>query len=532
MNTVARLGRGELLGKVRVGITVDSLDVEQWKADVIFSLLSEPVIQTSAIFLAGERAAEPKPRLLTLYEQWSARAGAPFRLVDLSAMLDEVPKIPLAGWLRGQLPPQTVAFIASQGLDVMLWLTSRCILDCRGLARRGVWSFALGTPRDARYAPPFIGEVIDREPLSQLLLVEHSSSLFEGRVLTRQVTPTRESWYITLNAVEATRNAGTMVVRRLLDLVSLPQRVELKESVTLPGESTTYPSTASLLRYVGRQAVRSTMARVRLRGRRAKWFVAARTRDRDTTSASDCFTADRFERVSTDIEEADPFVVEWRGKEALFVEEMLEASGRGRISCRLFEHGGFSKAVAVLDLPYHVSYPHMFVASDELFMIPETSAKRAVELYRCVEFPLRWELKKVLCEGVPLVDTTVLFHEGTWYFFTTALETGELLLFWAEALDGPWNYHPQNPIAMDVRRARSAGAFFTAGSKLIRPAQDCSVRYGYAIVLNEVLRLSRETYEEVTIQTILPAWQPGLLGTHTLNHDGHMQVIDGLELAR
>ena len=531
MNNAVRLGRGELSGTVRLGIAMDSLHIEQWKADVISSLLSEPAILVPAIFLLGEGAVQLKPRLLAEYEKWSERVAAPFQRVNLASVLDGIPKITFGTAPGRELPEGDRESIRSQNLDVLLWLGARRQLDCRGLARQGVWSFEAGTAATSRCLPPFVAENLDHEPVTQLLLVAHTSSLFEGCILTRQITSTRESWYITLTAAEATKNAATMLLRRLIDLVSVPERRGAREAITLPDVPTFYPSMTSLLRYLGRQVIRSTAARIRAKGRRLQWFVAARKNDQQITSSADCFTSRSFERLAADSEEADPFLVEWNGQEALFVEEVPRTSGRGRISCRPMRDEKFLAPVPVIDAAYHLSYPHVFEVDGQLFMIPESSANRTVELYRCVEFPLHWELQKVLCEGVPLVDTTVLFQGDTWYFFTTALETGELLLFFADSLQGAWHYHPQNPISMDVRCARNAGAFFTMGGKLIRPAQDCSVRYGYAIVLNEVLRISREEYEEVPIKTILPTWRPGLLGTHTLNFSPHMQVIDGLELA-
>jgi len=107
-----------------------------------------------------------------------------------------------------------------------------------------------------------------------------------------------------------------------------------------------------------------------------------------------------------------------------------------------------------------------------------------------------------------------------------------LLLFYSDALDGTWEYHRSNPISSDVRNARSAGALFRRGSTLIRPAQDASVRYGGAITLNEVTALGRSEYSEQLIETIYPTWSAGLLGTHTINANDRVEVIDGLRYGK
>jgi hypothetical protein len=48
---------------------------------------------------------------------------------------------------------------------------------------------------------------------------------------------------------------------------------------------------------------------------------------------------------------------------------------------------------AVLERSYHLSYPFIFRWGSDIFMIPETSDNRTVEVYRAVEFPGKWELE-------------------------------------------------------------------------------------------------------------------------------------------
>ena len=165
--------------------------------------------------------------------------------------------------------------------------------------------------------------------------------------------------------------------------------------------------------------------------------------------------------------------------------------------------------------------------------MPESALDHNVQLFRCARASFAdgdaWQLEKVLYSGPLLVDTTPFFHEGKWYFFTTRVEYGpHMFLFVADRLDGAWTFHPMNPISTDIREARSAGALFWRGTRLLRPVQDCSVRYGYAIVLKEIVRLTPTEFEERTSEVILPQWRPGLLGTHTLNSNDTLEVIDGI----
>ena len=165
-------------------------------------------------------------------------------------------------------------------------------------------------------------------------------------------------------------------------------------------------------------------------------------------------------------------------------------------------------------------------------MIPETLANRSIELYHSVEFPGKWELIRVLKKDVDAVDTTLWIEEGVFFFFTNIAKGGatvndDLFLFYSHELCGEWTPHPVNPICTDVRRSRSAGKLFRRRGQLIRPGQDCSVRYGYACQLNRIDELSTKRYREHPVDRIEPSWRPNLIGTHTINTGASVEVVDG-----
>jgi hypothetical protein len=103
----------------------------------------------------------------------------------------------------------------------------------------------------------------------------------------------------------------------------------------------------------------------------------------------------------------------------------------------------------------------------------------------------------------------------------------ELHLFHASSPLGPWTPHRRNPVKTDVRGSRPAGSLFWWNGELWRPAQDCSVRYGYAITLHRVLRLNTSEFREEPVARIDPDWTAGLRGTHTLNSAPGLVVLDG-----
>jgi hypothetical protein len=173
----------------------------------------------------------------------------------------------------------------------------------------------------------------------------------------------------------------------------------------------------------------------------------------------------------------------------------------------------------------------VFHHGGEIFMIPESADNGSVDLWRATRFPFAWTLEKTLFRG-RLVDTTPLFHDGRWYFFTTVSEPkGSAVfgaLFSAEQLTGEWVRHPSSPICTDIRRARSAGPIQRLGGRLFRPVQDCSEDYGRRIHVQEILELTPATYRERGLHSIEPDWEKGLKGVHTYGFCAGIEVMDGV----
>ncbi len=102
----------------------------------------------------------------------------------------------------------------------------------------------------------------------------------------------------------------------------------------------------------------------------------------------------------------------------------------------------------------------------------------------------------------------------------------ELHLYWAGALRGPWHPHARNPVVSDVRCARPAGAVQRWGSRLVRPGQDGSRRYGAAISFREIDALSREDYAEHEIARIDARDVRDARAAHSYSADARFEAID------
>jgi hypothetical protein len=92
--------------------------------------------------------------------------------------------------------------------------------------------------------------------------------------------------------------------------------------------------------------------------------------------------------------------------------------GKGIISAVEFDDvGPKGEVFPVLEEPWHLSYPFLIEHDDDLWMIPESSERRDVALYKCVRFPDKWERHSTLLSGFEPADATITRHNGMNYLF-------------------------------------------------------------------------------------------------------------------
>lgn len=222
------------------------------------------------------------------------------------------------------------------------------------------------------------------------------------------------------------------------------------------------------------------------------------------------------------------------GKHFIFFEELVYSKNRAHLSVlEVGKDGTVSKPQIVLEKPYHLSYPFVFEEGNDIYMIPETSANKTIELYKCVSFPDKWEFQMNLMEHLHAVDTTIYKQHNKYWMFVNIKENkgasawDELFLFSADSLlTQDWKPHPQNPIISDVRQSRPAGHLIEHEGKLFRPSQDCSCTYGYATNMNEVITLNENEYKEKKVSTLLPEWNNKVTAVHTLSYRDGLAVLD------
>ena len=183
-------------------------------------------------------------------------------------------------------------------------------------------------------------------------------------------------------------------------------------------------------------------------------------------------------------------------------------------------------------MPVHASYPYLLRYQGSVYCIPETAQAGEVALYKAIAFPHTWRKVAVLLSDVVLRDPTLFEHDGRWWLAGLGgAGAMNLMLWYADTLDGEWRPHARNPVKTDPRSVRPAGTPFCHAGELYRPAQDCSSGYGRRIVLCRVIQLSPTAFEEKIARIIEP--QAGSYyrdGMHTVTAAGGYTLVDGLRI--
>jgi hypothetical protein len=312
----------------------------------------------------------------------------------------------------------------------------------------------------------------------------------------------------------------------------VPRAAERVPGLDLPappsGAAPRVPSTAALIANAASTWTRVLTTRLLFR---RPWSVRVRERGPEPTEGWS--REDDLVRWTRGNLYADPFLFEHEGRHHLFCEEVPFGARRAVISHTELRLDGIAAdpPTPVLAQPYHLSYPFVFAYEGEVFLIPETSSVGRVELYRAVDFPYAWQCEAILLDDVDAADATVLAHGDRLWLFAgiaapDASSLDELYLFWAGAPRGPWHPHPRNPVVSDVRCARPGGAIQRWGSRLVRPGQDGSRRYGGAISFREIDVLSTSDYAEHEIARLEPADLGDARATHTYTADGRFEAVD------
>ncbi|MFN2405782.1 MAG: hypothetical protein ABR594_06980 [Pyrinomonadaceae bacterium] len=535
---------------LRVGLLVDSLTQPRWVSNIIKDIQSSSIARVVLVVKNETPEQQPLSRLqaywknrnyllYALYNRLDGRArmseADAFEDVDVRELLADCLVLgvtPVMKKFSDWFPEDAIEKIREYDLDVAISHGFRILRgEALRIAKHGVWSYHHGDNFVNRGGPPGFWEVMDASPISGSVLQVLSEDLDNGEILDRTWLRTSDRFSVRISKNHLYWRSSSFVMRKLRELHEHGQAArETSSFQPYYNRLHKIPTNRELLPKLCRLSWNYAASKFRYAFYFDQWTLAYRFRASATDPNNSFY---RFNHLTPPKDKfwADPFPVKHDGKYFVFFEEYLYAEDRAHISVMELTKSGPTEPVPVLKCDYHLSYPFVFQWNNRYFMIPETAANRTVELYVCESFPGEWKLETKLFEGVPARDATLFEVDGLWWMFVAIADTDssdELHLYYSSTPLGPWTPHKKNPVKSDVRNSRPAGRLFHWNGDLYRPAQDSSQRYGYAMTINRVLRLTPEEFVEQEVSKVLPQWRQDLRGTHTLNICDDLTVIDCL----
>jgi hypothetical protein len=231
---------------------------------------------------------------------------------------------------------------------------------------------------------------------------------------------------------------------------------------------------------------------------------------------------------------ADPFGLWRNGRLYVFAEHFDYRDAVGRVAVSEYNQAlDLVRQTIVLSEPWHLSYPFVFEADGETWLLPESFQSGGLWLYRAIAFPDRWErAARIKLDHIPLDATP--FYDGSrwWLFYAPAFpETArltELCAAYADRIEGPWHPYAANPFFTDPLGARPGGTPIMNDNGIHLPVQGCIGTYGANIRMLRISMLDPQQITAAVTDTLQApaAAAPFTQGCHTLASAGDVTLID------
>lgn len=540
--------------KLKIGLMIDSTDVPYWVYLMIEKINQSNYAKIELLIVNGSEISKNSTLtkiknnrnyfLYKIYTKLENKIYKPeldvfttYDLKDKLSKVKEITVIPKQTKYSDWIKPEDVKEILENNLDVIVRLGFRILRgDILKAAKCGVWSFHHGDNDVNRGGPAGFWEVFQNHPVTGSILQIINEELDEGKVLAKSYSTT-DPMLVKRNCNNYYNKTLSFLPRKLKELHELGKD-EFLEKVENENENIKFYSNRLYVKPTNNEFFKmgcSNFGKFLKRNLEnsysfEQWGLLFDIKKEISKSMW------RYKKILPPKDRfwADPHIVTIDENYFIFIEEYIYNQSKGHIAViKMDKDGNHDYLGKVLEKDYHLSYPFVFEFENNFYMIPETESNNNIELYKCVDFPKKWEYHGEIMGNVSAVDTTIFNHDNKWWMFSGIKEnmgssnSDELFLFHSDnPLSDKWEPHSKNPIISDVRQARPAGKIFSFKDKLYRPSQNSSKFYGYGISINQINNISKNEYEETSITSILPDWDKNITRVHTFAYDSGLSMID------
>ncbi|MBP6977211.1 MAG: hypothetical protein PHD61_08750 [Bacteroidales bacterium] len=532
------------VGPLRYGIMCNEWTFQTWQWKAIRLLEEKGCLPVLLIFNDNPAPADTGYRKLIhypyknlLYRMFVRFCHHPpaKKLIDFKNDYGKIESIRCRTQRRGfseYFQESDIDFIKKKNLDFILRFGFNIIRgEILNITRYGIWSFHHGDEQQYRGGPPGFWEIYHKNPVTGAILQRLTNTLDAGIILRKGYFKTvLHSWSGSIDQL-------------FMETAHWPAQVatDIMNNVNLSWEDSLFQTRAPIYTFPGNRRMIRFMfsliaSRIRFHfdnlTRAEKWNIGmikapvTQLLSDATPLRPDWLLSPGLHRYA-----ADPFAMTVRGHLDIFYEFYDYRVARGKISSvRVdLQNGHITPPVIILEKDYHLAYPYLFQVDGNWYCTPESALNRTVDLYRWDDTARKLDFVTTLLSDVDAVDSTIFQYQHRWWLLCTkkSMSDTHLYAWYSREFRGPYEPHSNNPVKTDVRSARPAGPPFVLDGQLLRPAQDCSQAYGTRIVLQQVVRLTPDEFEERQAGTIGPFKDTSFpAGAHTLVNAGEYTIVD------
>ncbi len=424
--------------------------------------------------------------------------------------------------------------IKDKNLDLVIRINASEIFrnNKLNIAKLGILSFHHGDNSWNRGGPPGFWEVFLNKPQTGFIIQYLSKKLDNGKILSKGEFFTKRLF--TLNKYNLYKESNFYLIKVVKEILSNKNSLRFNNSSS---NSKVYkiPNFLVTIRYIYKKFFLyfRLFNKKYLQNKKHRWFVSYSRSNFNKLKMKDLINIKNLSGRYF----ADPFVVDFKEKNYIFVEDYSYKDKKGSISVIEIDKNDNQKIFEkIIEEPFHMSFPFVFQHNGIFYMVPETSGSDSLKLYKCLNFPDKWIFCYDLISNIRCVDNIIFKKEKLYYLLNTKSYyndfSSQLNVYYSDSpISKNWVKHKLNPIYFTSKKGRNGGFIFQ-NNNLVRVAQNNKInhlgdnQYGREISLNNITDISPDLFKEEFIKKIKPTVKENILGIHHMSGIKDFTVFD------
>lgn len=525
------------MGKIRFAVMINGNQLRKWQAECIEKILSQTDSELVAYISNPSSIDTGKPgfagKLFRKNALYSFLLNRMFKVPSdtLAGVDPEIAFIECTAERKGKYSDyfndEDIALLKNMKLDFILRFGYNILRgDVLQTAKFGIWSYHHGDERAFRGGPPAFWEIIRKAPSTGVVFQKLTSKLDSGCILLRRdyITVFHSFREMRQRLLAENTDMPFLAVRKyIINAEPVPESTESQAKIFhIPGNFRTLWFLIQLcynriIFYLKREFLYEKWGLV-YGQHRISQSVDFLNIENKIYNCKQILSEEKYRFF------ADPFVLQSGSDVSVVFENFSYKSGLGHLSV-------WDRNSGVKDLmikPIHMSFPFVFRHKEALWIIPEESENNHCYAYEWSADGL--SDNKFLIINQAVVDPVLMEYDGMYYLFCglkNDLPNEKLFVFYSESFNGPYKPHFLNPVKVSAAGSRNAGNFISLEGDMLRPSQVYKYFYGHNMLINRVVKLSPQQFNEVEFASISPKiFSQKSIGTHTFSLSGDHFVAD------